>query len=248
MSSQSEWQVFFDAHAPHYMQNCFVTNTLAEVAFLIEELGLAPGATILDIGCGTGRHAVELARRGYRVTGVDLSAGMLAEAQKAANAAGVMVEWVQSDAARFTPTQSYDAAICLCEGAFGLLGSADDPVEQPLAILRSIAAALKPRAKALLTVLNACRMIRAHSQQDVERGTFDPLTLVESGAMPPADGQPPVPTRERGFVATEIRLLAQLAGLDVLHLYGGTAGAWNRAALNLDEYELMIVAQKLDDD
>ncbi|MCB0125992.1 MAG: class I SAM-dependent methyltransferase [Caldilineaceae bacterium] len=46
-----------------------------------QELDIASGGRILDVGCGTGRHAVELARRGYQVTGLDFSAGMLAEAQ-----------------------------------------------------------------------------------------------------------------------------------------------------------------------
>ena len=49
----------------------------------------------------------------------------------------------------------YDAAICVCEGAFGLLAQRDDPIEQPLAILRNISRSLKPQAKAVLTVLNA---------------------------------------------------------------------------------------------
>jgi len=47
---------------------------------LIEEFALKPGAAILDVGCGTGRHSVELAKRGYKVTGIDLSAEMLKEA------------------------------------------------------------------------------------------------------------------------------------------------------------------------
>ncbi len=76
MGQRKTWQTFFDAHAPEYMKNCLTTNTVAEVGFVIRELGVRPGSLILDIGCGTGRHAVELARRGNRVTGVDQSAGM----------------------------------------------------------------------------------------------------------------------------------------------------------------------------
>ena len=98
---KSGWERFFDEHASRYMDNVFVTNTLVEVDFLLEQLAIPPGGTILDIGCGTGRHSVELARRGYQVTGVDLSAGMLAKAEEAAEEAGVNVRWIRQDATQF---------------------------------------------------------------------------------------------------------------------------------------------------
>lgn len=74
----STWEEFFDAHAPVYEDNIFTKNTLPEMDLLIEELSLPPGGSILDVGCGTGRHSIELARRGYSVTGLDLSPEMLA--------------------------------------------------------------------------------------------------------------------------------------------------------------------------
>ncbi len=86
---ETDWKAFFDAYAPQYMQESFTTDTVREVDFIVEELALPIGSRILDMGCGTGRHSVELARRGYRIVGVDLSAGMLAEARKAAEAATV---------------------------------------------------------------------------------------------------------------------------------------------------------------
>jgi SAM-dependent methyltransferase len=244
MAAQSGWAAFFDGHAPAYNDNVFTKNTVAEVDFLIDALEVVPGASILDVGCGTGRHSVELARRGFAVTGVDLSKGMLAQARKAADAAGVTVTLHQADASRFRPEETFDGVICLCEGAFGLLGSRDDPIGQPLAILRNVAAAMRPETRCLFTVLNAMKMIRTYGPQDIADGQFDPLALAErSEVAPPGDHDVP-PMRERGFVPTEMVLLFALAGLDVLNIWGGTAGNWGRRAIDPDEFEIMLLGRK----
>lgn len=237
--STSAWATFFTGHAPRYEDNVFTKNTVAEVDFLIGELALTPGCSILDIGCGTGRHAIELARRGHDVTGLDLTPAMLDIARDHAEQAGVTVRWVQANARDFTLNARFDAVICLCEGAFGLLGAVDDPIEQPLDILRNAARAMKPGAPCLFTVLNAYRMARKYGQADVESGTFDPLTLTEqSDVGPEIQG-----LSERAFVPTELRLLFRIAGLEVRNIWGGTAGNWGRRTIDLDEYEIMIVGR-----
>jgi ubiquinone/menaquinone biosynthesis C-methylase UbiE len=242
MARKADWEKFFDGHAPVYMDNCFTKNTIQEADFLVDELRLKPAATILDVGCGTGRHSIELARRGFIVTGVDISSGMLAEASKSAKKAKVAVTWVHADAARMPVDQQFDAVICLCEGAFGLLGQGDDALEQPLAILKRVARALKPGARCLFTVLNGYATVRRYSQADVEKNIFDPLTLSEVSEC--CDASDPSAMRERSFVPTELELLFRTAGLNVLHIWGGTAGDWRRGKLNLDEMEIMVVAEK----
>ena len=244
MSQEGTWERFFDAHAPIYEENEFTKNTGREVDFLLEELQLPSGAWILDIGCGTGRHSVELAKRGYAVTGLDLSAEMLARAAEAANASGIQVEWVRSDATQFSLPRKYDGAICLCEGAFGLLGQGDDPITQPSAILRNTCRSLKLQAKAVFTVLNGTAMIRRCKNEDVAEGRFDPLAMVESSECAPREGLATIWVRERAFVPTELRLLFGLAGMSVLNIWGGTAGNWGRRIIDLDEMEIMIVARK----
>lgn len=246
MTARNEWEEFFDGHAPLYMENVFTKNTLAEVDFIIEELKLSPGSRILDMGCGTGRHSVELAKRGYSVTGVDLSSGMLAQAREAASRVGVEVEWIQADATQFKSDSLYDAAICLCEGAFGLLGKNDDPLEQGLSILRNINRALKPDSKLMMTVLNGLALIRKYKQEDVEKGVFDPVTLAEVYPMEydTPDGKKSMMVRERGFTPTELKLMLGQTGFEVNQIWGGTAGNWGRRKIDLDEIEIMLVATK----
>lgn len=243
---KSEWEQFFDGHAPVYMQNCFVTNTLAEVDFILEILQLPESGSILDMGCGAGRHSVELAKRGYKVTGVDLSQGMLNEAEKSSKEAGVDIELIKANAAEYVSDKQFDGAICLCEGAFCLLSAADDHIERDLAILRNISNSLKPGSRFVLTVLNGLRKARLYSQEDVEKGIFDPVTMTDKCTMDwdTSAGKGSVEIRERGYVPTEISLLFKLVGFEVEHIWGGTAGNWGRRRIDLDEIEIMIVGRK----
>jgi len=202
----ASWKEFFDSHAPHYMENKFTRSTVAEVDFVLEELKLPSGSSILDVGCGTGRHSVEFARRGFRVTGIDLSVQMLAEAEKAAKRANVTVEWVNADATQFKATRMFDAAVCLCEGAFGLLGLDDDPSEHDVKILHNIAAALKRGAGFILTTLNGFGKVRQINQDDVENNRFDLSKLQEST---PAHSGSTIPLSLLGWRALLLELRHQ---------------------------------------
>ena len=246
MSYRNEWEQFFDSHAPVYMDNVFTNNTVEEIDFLTKELDLLPGCSVLDVGCGTGRHAVELARRGFRVVGVDISGGMLTRARAAAGEAGVEVGFVRADVSESLPEGPFDAALCLCEGAFGLIGSADEPLEHDRAILGNIRSALRPGAPLLMTVLNGMRHIRLYSDADVRSGRFDPLALIETSEVEctGADGSTTVEVREKGYVPSELALILSTAGFEVEHLWGGTAGRWGARQVELDEMEIMAVARR----
>jgi len=241
----NEWRQFFNEHAKDYMKNEFTANTLAEVDFLVDALGLKEGSRLLDIGCGTGRHSVEFAKRGCLVMGVDISEGMLEQAGKAADVAGVSPTFVRADASESLPKEDFDAAICLCEGAFCLLGADDDPLEHDLAILSNIRLALRPGGKLVLNALCAYRKIRRAGQGLEGDGEFDPDTMTETfREVETAGGTIATNVRERGYVPTEMRLLMRLAGMEALHVWGGTAGNWGERPVELDEYELMVVARK----
>jgi SAM-dependent methyltransferase len=243
------WQEFFDSHAPYYDQNPFTQNTVAEVDFILSIFPLMPGMSILDMGCGTGRHAIELAKRGFRATGVDISAGMLAEARKKAAEAGVDVAWIHADAAAALDlgAEKFDAAISLCEGGFGLIGQGEDPVAHDLAILKNISGHLKPNAPFLLTSLNGYQVIRQMKDEHVQAGRFDPATMVsnyeDQWDLP--EGPRIVRIHERLFIPPEmVRMLAE-AGLRCDRVFGGTAGNWGQRPLELDEIEVMYVCRKV---
>ena len=244
MTGNNSWQEYFDSHAPRYMQNPFTYGTLKEIDFLIEEMDLPKGSRILDIGCGTGRHAIELAKHGYTVTGVDISSGMLTEAEVTARDEGVEIELVNSNAEDFRSESVYDAAICLCEGAFCLLGEEDDPHERDLTILRNIFAALKPGGKFIITALNGYMPIRHYMQEDIDGGIFDPVTMVETHLMEKDNSEEVLIVRERSYTPPELVLLFRIAGFKVENVWGGTAGNWGRCSLDLDEMEVMVIARK----
>lgn len=246
----SDWQRFFDAFATRYDQEVFTKNTEAEIRFIVEHLQPPPGGRILDMGCGTGRHSVALARHGFRVTGVDLSPGMLSVAHRRAETADVDVEWVQADATRFTRPKAFDTLICLCEGAMCLLTADDDPFEHDLAIIRNMHDALAPGGGLLLNVLNACRHIRMYSDADVAAGRYDILAMAERSDAPAClgDDAQGLDVRERGYTPPEFRRMLTDTGFEVVGIYGGTAGAWNLQPPSLDEYELMAIARKREQD
>ncbi len=246
MNRESVWEKFFDGHAPKYMREPFTKNTINEVDFVLEELKLKPSSRILDVGCGTGRHSVELARRGFRVMGIDISSGMLAEAKKAAQEAGVNVTWIHADATKFKSDTKFDAAICLCEGAFGLLNTDGNPIEHDLSILANINRALKVGSKLILTAPNGFQKIRKYNQEDVRQGKFDPLTTVETCALEweTPSGKQNVTVRERGYIPTELTLLFSQSGFEIENIWGGTAGNWGHRTVDLDEIEIMVVAKK----
>ncbi|MGD8452088.1 MAG: methyltransferase domain-containing protein [Phycisphaerae bacterium] len=241
------WQDFFDAHAPEYMNNVFVKDTVREVAFLIELFGLPAGAKVVDFGCGTGRHSVELAAHGFAVTGIDQSSGMLNQARQAAAERGVKVDWIQADITQYSPPAGrFDAAVCLCEGGFGLLGDQDDALGHEATILRNIHASLVPGGRFVMNALNGLRAIRTHTPEDVAAGRFDPVTLTVLQPMTweGPNGPRSHNLRERWFVPSELALLLRGAGFEIEHIWGGTAGNWGRRPIDLEEMEVMVVARK----
>ncbi|HJL44667.1 MAG TPA: class I SAM-dependent methyltransferase, partial [Polyangiaceae bacterium LLY-WYZ-15_(1-7)] len=111
-------------------------------------LGLAKGATILDVGCGLGVHAIELTRRGYLVVGLDLSLPMLSRASDEAQAEGLKINFLHGDMREMTFDGSFDAVLCWGT-TFGYF---DDETNKR--VLEQLYRALKPKGVLLLDVVN----------------------------------------------------------------------------------------------
>ena len=244
--SKNQWQQFFDGIAPDYDSEVFTRNTEAEVKFLCEELKLPKGAHILEIGCGTGRHSVALAKKGFKVTGIDISQQMLNQASERAKKEGVEISLVHSPAQSYEPTGKFDAAISLCEGALCLFSEEDDIWKKDMAVFAVMAKALNPGNPFLITVLSAFKMLREISDEDVKSGKADIITLT---TREPYEIKENGTTRtvnliERYYTPAEMVRMVNRIGLKVDNIYGGTAGNWRREVPTLDEFEFMVIGHK----
>jgi SAM-dependent methyltransferase len=120
MDSLSTWYTDFFTELPNAFWRAAVppAATAAEIAFLVRAGALAPGSRVLDVACGSGRHALELARRGCRVTGLDVSAEAIGFARSAAD--GLDLDLRVADMRTLPTDLRVDLAICM-GNAFGYL-------------------------------------------------------------------------------------------------------------------------------
>ena len=229
-----------------YLRYSFTKGTDQEVDFLVERLGLAPGARILDVGCGPGRHAHALGRRGFEVVGVDISERFVALAREA-TPAGARVTFERADARSLGFDSEFDAVISLCQGAFGLsAGGAGHAttLDPDRDVLAGMARALQPGRRLALSAFSAYFQVRFLGEADsfdAALGVNHERTAVrnEEGAEVPAD------LWTTCFTPRELRLLAEAAGLRPEHVWSVTPGDYASRPPDIDHPEFLLLAAKL---
>jgi SAM-dependent methyltransferase len=147
---------FWAALEPQLFDAARLNAALDEVAHAVNLLGLSAGASVLDLCCGPGRHSLELARRGCRVTGVDRTGLYLRGAQERAGAENLTIEFVQSDMRVFRRENSFDGAINL----FSSFGYFENP-DEDLQVLRNLHASLRSGARLVMQMVGKEILARA---------------------------------------------------------------------------------------
>jgi 2-polyprenyl-3-methyl-5-hydroxy-6-metoxy-1,4-benzoquinol methylase len=144
------YESLFENYGLNYDKENFTQGTIGECDFIEKEISFNKAAKILDIGCGTGRHDIELVKRGYQVTGVDLSESQLSRAREKAIEHNLKINFQQHDARNLPFEHEFDLVMMICEGAFPLM----ETDQMNFEILQNAAKALNPGGKLIFTTLN----------------------------------------------------------------------------------------------
>lgn len=201
--------------------------TQAEAEFVIDAMSLTPGAQVLDVGCGYGRHAMELAARGYHVVGLDMSTPLLVRGGEEAHRRGLQINFVRGDMRELDFEAQFDAAYCL----FSTFGYFDDETNKKT--VANIARALKPGGRVLIEILNRDYIIADLPTrvwwegdgcvvlEEVELNYFSSRIQVNRSVVFDDGRQLEQEISVRAYALHEVGKLMHAAGFRVLEVSGG---------------------------
>lgn len=249
------YESLFENYGQKYDQENFAQGTLGECDFIESELNFEKSLSILDIGCGTGRHSIELTKRGYQVTGVDLSDSMLQKAKEKAAALNLTINFQKQDARNLPFSNQFDVALMLCEGSFPLM----ETDEMNFEILQNASKSLKENGKFIFTTLNGlfplyhsveqfCGSNTADGNATYKSNTFDLMTFRDHNITTVEDdsgNKKELICNERYYVPSEITWLLKSVGFKKIEIFGAKLGAFSRAdQLTTEDFEMLVVAEK----
>ena len=255
MKIKQWYEVLFENYAEKYDNEVFTQGTIGECDFIENEISRDRSLKILDVGCGTGRHSIELSKRGYTVTGIDLSESQLARAREKAKSANLTIDFRKQDARDLPFNAEFDVAIMLCEGGFPLM----ETDEMNFEILKNVAKSLKIGGKFIFTTLNGlfplfnsvedfCASNSEDENATYKNNTFDLMTFRDFNITEIEDDAGNIRTlesNERYYVPSEITWLLKSLGFTTVEIFGAKLGAFSRSdKLTTGDFEMLVIAQK----
>ena len=249
------YESLFENYAQKYDKECFVQGTIGECNFIEQEINRDKSLKIIDIGCGTGRHSIELVKRGYQITGIDLSESQLKRAREKAKEQGVEIDFQKHDARDLPFKGEFDLAIMLCEGGFSLM----ETDEMNFEILKNATKVLNDKGKLIFTTLNGLfplfhsvkefyKSVAKEGSAEVKGCSFDLMTFRDHNTTVFEDdtgNKKELKCNERYYVPSEITWLLKTLGYKKINISGAKLGAFSRKdTLTPEDFEMLVVAEK----
>jgi SAM-dependent methyltransferase len=249
MTAQTQWhdnKEFWQVAEPIMFSQERLVAAAGEVDKVTALLQLPPASAVLDMCCGIGRHSLELARRGHKVTGVDKTAAYLAKARQSADADGLPVEFVQQEMRTFCRLDTFDAALSL----FTSFGYYDDPADNQRVLL-SVCASLKTGGKLIIDLHGKESLARIFRKRSWEpRGEYTVMeerTVLEDWGkihnhwtLLKGDKRHDFDLTLHLYSATELKSMLLAAGFSKVVAYGSLDGK----PYDHEAQRLVIVATK----
>lgn len=241
------WKNYFDEnYLRTYESAGRFAHTKREINFLVKNIPLKKSDKILDLACGHGRHTIELAKRGYEMTGLDYSAYELDLARKEAMKQGLEVKFIRGDARNFHLREKFDVVINMFTAALGYGSPKDDKK-----IVENVTRVLKPGGKLLVETMNLfwlARHFKARVKKkvgkfsDIHERSYDFWNGVnrENKTIFNGKQQKKYFMAHRAYTLSALKDLLEGKGFKILKAWGSFKGR----LYGFDTKRLMVLAKK----